>query len=197
VLLVPNRRVPPVSANLRALSPSLSLSRCSVGPIYRRRFSFARARSFSLPRGPHPSAPSVSLTSRPRSPRRGRTHDRAFSSHFLKPRPFRSPHTARPLPPRSFVPSAVLFRPLSRPPHATSRVPLPFRNHRCARVHSLDKICRITCSSGCPLMCPFLLWCAQSVFTGALLVQPESRHRRPASSSRPSFRSCVPGTPSR
>jgi hypothetical protein len=62
---VPGRRVPPVGANLHTLSPSLS---CFVGPPCRRRFFSARVRSFSLPHGLHPSVPSASLTSRPRSP---------------------------------------------------------------------------------------------------------------------------------
>jgi hypothetical protein len=63
------------------------------------------------------------------------------------------------------------------------------------RALSLDKLHRITHSSGRPLVRPFLLWFAQSAFTGALLAQPESRRRRPTSSPRPSFRSCIPGTP--
>jgi hypothetical protein len=45
------------------------------------------------------------------------------------------------------------------------------------------------------LIHPFFLWCARSTLTGALLVQTESHRRRPASSPRPCFRSCVPGTP--
>jgi hypothetical protein len=63
------------------------------------------------------------------------------------------------------------------------------------RVRSLGKLYRITRSSGHPLIHPFLIWCARSALTGALLVQSESRRRRPASSSRPCFCSCVPGTP--
>jgi hypothetical protein len=71
--------------------------------------------------------------------------------------------------------------------------PPPFRDPH--RVCSLGKLRCITRSSGRPLNRPFLLWCAQSALTGALLVQPESRRRRPASSPCPSFRLCVPGTP--
>jgi hypothetical protein len=63
------------------------------------------------------------------------------------------------------------------------------------RVRSLGKLRHITCSSGRSLNRPFLLWCARSTLTGALLVEQESRHRQPASLPCPSFRLCVPRTP--
>jgi hypothetical protein len=114
-------RVPPIGANPCTLSPSLSL----LWPTYQRCFFSARARSCSLPRGPHPSAHSASLTSRPRSP----IVDAPMTAHslatFSRPCPFRSPHPARPVP-RSFAPLAELFRPA----HATSRVPPPLTRDR-------------------------------------------------------------------
>jgi hypothetical protein len=63
---VPDRRASPVGANPSALTPSLSL--CPAVPTYQ-----------------------PSLTSRPRSPRRGRAHVRAFSSHVLSLVPLLSP----------------------------------------------------------------------------------------------------------
>jgi hypothetical protein len=59
---VPDRRVPPVGANPRALSPTLS--RCSVGPICRRRYSRTLARSLSIPWTP-PISPSPTTRPRP------------------------------------------------------------------------------------------------------------------------------------
>jgi hypothetical protein len=110
--LVPDRRAPPVDANPSTLTPSLS--RCSVGPSY-------RCHSISpclLSLCPVVPTGQPSLTSRPRSPRRGRAHDRAFSSHVPVPAPLLTPAPCSPTSPRSFVPSARLSRPLSRSAHS-------------------------------------------------------------------------------
>jgi hypothetical protein len=45
--VLPDRRIPPVSGS-SPLPHTLSLSRCPLGPICRRQFSFTRALSFSL-----------------------------------------------------------------------------------------------------------------------------------------------------
>jgi hypothetical protein len=107
---VPDRRAPLVGANPSALTPSLSLSHCSVGPSYRRR---------SFPPHPLSLCPVVptyqsSLTSCPRSPRRGHAHDRTFSGHVPAPVPLLSLAPRSPTSPRSFAPSAKPSRPLSR-----------------------------------------------------------------------------------
>jgi hypothetical protein len=73
---------------MHALSPSLS--RCSRGhPISD--VSSPHAFSFSLPRGPHPSVPSASLTSRPRSPAVVAPTTTRSPATSARPRPFR-PH---------------------------------------------------------------------------------------------------------
>jgi hypothetical protein len=110
-----DRRAPFVGANLSVLiSLSLSLSRCSVGLICRR--CFPRACPLSLCLVVLTCQPS--LTSRPRSPRRGRTHVRAFSVHVRAPAPLLSLAPCSPTSPRSFAPSAKSSRPLSRSTHA-------------------------------------------------------------------------------
>jgi hypothetical protein len=102
-----DRRVPPVGANPSALTPPslAALWGRAVGAV-----SLARARSLSL----CPAVPTYqpSLTFRPRSPCRGRAHDRAFSGHVRAPTP------CSPTYPLSFAPSAQLSRPLSRSAHA-------------------------------------------------------------------------------
>jgi hypothetical protein len=128
---VPDRRALPVGANPRALTPSLSLSRCSVGPSCRRRsspqcplslsLSLSLSISLSLSLCMCPAVPTCqsSLTSRPQSPRHGRDHVRAFSGHVLAPVPLFSPAPCSPTSPRSFAPSAKPPRPLSRSTHAS------------------------------------------------------------------------------
>jgi hypothetical protein len=107
---VPARRAPPVGANQRAhSSPSLSVPWASpIGVV-----SLARTRSLSLSVPPSPPV-SPSLTSRPRSPRRGRAHNRAFSIHVRASAPLLSPAPCSPPSPLSFVPSVQPPRPLSR-----------------------------------------------------------------------------------
>jgi hypothetical protein len=119
---------------LSAPTPTLSLplSRCSVGPTCRRHFFSARTRSFSLPRGPHPPAPSASLTSHPRSPAMDAPTTTCSPATSARPRPFR-PRAPLAHSPCSFAPSAELSRPLSRSTHTTSQVPPPLtedRDHR-------------------------------------------------------------------
>jgi hypothetical protein len=136
---VPDRRAPPIGASLSA--PYLSL--CPVGHCCWRR-------SLPLP----PRAPTLSLcpavptyqsssTSRPRSPRRGRAHDRTFSGHVQAPAPLLSLTPCSPTPPLSFAPSAQPSRPLSRSAHVNQGAPpLPadaqclFRGRRRARAPS-------------------------------------------------------------
>jgi hypothetical protein len=86
---------------------------------------------------------SASLTSRPRSPHRGRAHDRAFSGHDRAPAPLLNPVPCSPTSPLPFAPSAQLSRPLSRSAHANREPPPPpvdvhrlFRGRRCARAPS-------------------------------------------------------------
>jgi hypothetical protein len=109
---MPDRRAPPVGANLSALASSLSLSLAALWGRPVGAVSLACARSPSL----CPVVPTCqpSLTSRPRSPRRGRAHVRAFSSHIHALTPLLSPMPCLPTSPRSFVPSAKPSRPLSR-----------------------------------------------------------------------------------
>jgi hypothetical protein len=109
---VPDRRAPPVGASLSAHSPSLSLPR---GPELSAPSSRTCAR-FSLCSAVATCQPSS--TFRPRSPRRGRAHDRAFSGHVRAPALLLSPASCSPTPPLSFAPSAQLSRPLSCSAHA-------------------------------------------------------------------------------
>jgi hypothetical protein len=127
--------------SVQARAPSLSRSLAApwdrpVGAV-----ALARARSLSLcPTDPPVSA---SLTSRPRSPRRGRARVRAFSGHDRAPAPLLNPAPCSPTSPPSFAPSAQLSRPLSRSAHA-NREPLPppadvhrlFLGRRCVRAPS-------------------------------------------------------------
>jgi hypothetical protein len=130
VPLLLDRRVPPVGANPRALSPSLSC--CSVGPTYRRRF-FSRKRFLSLPCGPHPSAPSASLTSRPRPTPWTRPRPRILwpLSHALAPLEARTPLAHCPLSPYARDKSSSA---------AAHQGPSPFCDHRCACVTSVPSV---------------------------------------------------------
>jgi hypothetical protein len=138
--LVPGRRVPPVGANMHALSPSLS--RCSVGPPCQRRFFSARVRSFPLPRGPHLSVPSASLTSRPRSPVVVAPTTARSPATSARPWPFR-PHAPLAHSPYTFAPSTELPRPLSRSAHVTNRAP-----------SLLTRDCRRSATLVAPASCP-------------------------------------------
>jgi hypothetical protein len=113
---VPDRRAPPVSANLSALTfPSLSLSLLGGTDLSALFSSRAPAPSLSVP----PSPPvSSSSTSRPRSPRRGRTQVHVFFGHVCAPAPLLSPAPYSPTSPLSFTPPAKSSRPLSRSTHA-------------------------------------------------------------------------------
>jgi hypothetical protein len=137
---MPDRRVPPVGATPSALSTSLS--RCSVGPVYQRCCSRARPLSLSLSAPPTPLV-STSLTSRPRSPCRGRAHVRVFSGHDRAPAPLLNPAPCLPTSPLPFAPSAQLCCSLSRsarasqePPPSPSDVHHLFRGRRCVRAPS-------------------------------------------------------------
>jgi hypothetical protein len=101
---VPDRRAPPFGANLIALSPSLSLSLSRGTDLSAPLLSPTPAFPLSAPPTPLVSA---SLTSHPRSPRCGRAHTRAFSSHDRAPAP------CSPTFPLPFVPSTQLSCSLS------------------------------------------------------------------------------------
>jgi hypothetical protein len=128
----------PAPACFARMLPPLSPSRCPVGQSCRRRFSRARAPflplrgwpypsvltarsriSLLLPRGSHPSAPSAVPNLSPTHPTMDAPTTARSLATFSRPLPFRSPHTARPLSPRSFAPLAELSCPLSRLAHAT------------------------------------------------------------------------------
>jgi hypothetical protein len=140
---LPDKRVPPVGATLSA--PSLPLSLYPVGQPCRCRCSRPRSLSPSL----RPAVPTYqpSSTSRPRSPRRGRAHDCAFSGHDRAPAPLLNPVPCSPTSPLPFAPSAQLSRPLSRSAHANREPPPPpadvhrlFRGRRCARAPSSSTV---------------------------------------------------------
>jgi hypothetical protein len=102
----------------------------------------SRALAPSLSAPPTPPV-SVSLTSRPRSPRRGRAHVCSFSSHDRAPAPLLNPAPCSPTFPLPFAPSAQLSHPLSRSAHTNREPPPPpvdvhrlFRGRRCARAPS-------------------------------------------------------------
>jgi hypothetical protein len=132
---VPDRRAPPVGASLSAHSPSLSLPR---GPKLSAPSSRTRAR-FSL----CPAVPTCqpSSTFCPRSSRRGRTHDRAFSGHIRALALLLSPTPCSPTAhPSSLI--CALCPTLSLCPRKQGAPPLPaddhclFRGRRCARAPS-------------------------------------------------------------
>jgi hypothetical protein len=157
---------------------SLSLSRCSVGPICRHRFS-SRERSLSASRPPLVSPLRVPNLS-PTFPRRGRGPDRGFSGHVPEPAPPLEARTplvnfpsltcalSRTLSP-PLLPcardqtssTAARRRPLSvlRPPSS----PLPVR--------CLGEFRLAVSYLGHPSVCPFPLCFARSALTGALLAQ--------------------------
>jgi hypothetical protein len=76
-----------LSAPTRTLSLPLSLAALWGRPVGT--VSFPRACSFSLPHGPHPSAPSASLTSRPCSPAMDAPTTARSPANSARPRPFR------------------------------------------------------------------------------------------------------------
>jgi hypothetical protein len=111
---VPDRQAPPVGTSLRA--HSLSPSRCSVGPICRRRPFSPRLLSLSLSHRAHLS---VIPNLPPTIPCRGRAHDRMFFGHVLAPASLLNLAPCSPTSPRSLAPSAKPPRPLSRSARVT------------------------------------------------------------------------------
>jgi hypothetical protein len=160
------------------LSPSLSLS-LSRGPDLS---ALVLSRAPALPLSAPPSPPvSSSLTSRPRSPRRGRAHVRTFSGHVRAPAPLLSPAPYSPTSPRPFTPSAILARPLSRSAHACRephhRPPPVLRPPSRSRPVQCHGELRLTVScSGHPLVCSFPPWFSRPALTGVILAQSELRH---------------------
>jgi hypothetical protein len=119
-----------------------------------------------------------SITSRPRSPRRGRAHVLAFSGHVPTPAP------CSPTSPLSFAPSARLSLPLSLCPRKqraiARRRPMPVlwppSRPRPVQCHGELRLA-VSCS-GHPSVCPLPLCFIRSTHTRAIFVQPESRRRR-------------------
>jgi hypothetical protein len=146
-----------------------------VGPTYRRCFPRARPLYLSLSA---PLSPPVSLssTSRPRSPHRGRAHDRAFFGHVHAPAP------CSPTSPLSLAPSLSLYPRVqgAPPPPAVDRC--LFCGHR--RAHAPSSA---TVSSA-------LLPAARDTLRGALSLSAASGPRSPKQSSR--SRSSATVTPS-
>jgi hypothetical protein len=142
--------------------------------------SHAPAPSLSAPPTPLVSA---SLTSRPRTPHRGRAHDRV-----LRPRPSpRAPFEPRAL--LAHLPSSIcaLCPALSLCPReprtpATARrcpLPVPWPPLRPHPVQCYGELHLAVSFSGHPLVCPFPPWFSRPVLTGVVLAQLELRHRRP------------------
>jgi hypothetical protein len=174
---MPDKRTPPVDANPSVLSPSLS--RCSVGPICRAPL-LSRVPTLPLSASPTPLV-STSLTSRPRSPRRGRAHVRAFSGHGRVPAPLLNPAPCSPTSPLPFAPSAQL----SRSTHTNREPPpppVPWPPLRPRPVECHGELRLVVSISGHPSVCPFPPWFSRPVLTGVVLAQPELRHRRPVAS---------------
>jgi hypothetical protein len=105
----------------------------------------------------------LSLTFCPRSPRRGRAHDRV-----------QAPAPCSPTSPLSFAPSTQLPRPLSRSARANRAPPLPadahrlFSGHRCARAPS-----SATVSFALPSATRDTLLCALSLSVSSGPCSPE------------------------
>jgi hypothetical protein len=106
---------PHLSAQTRAPSIPRSLAAPWDRPVGAVARTHARLPSL-CPADPPVSA---SLTSRPRAPRRGRAHDRAFSSHDRAPVPLLNPAPCSPTSPLPFAPSNQL----SRSAHANREPP--------------------------------------------------------------------------
>jgi hypothetical protein len=150
----------------------------------RRRPPPPRAHSLSVPPSPLVSS---SSTSHPRSPRRGRAHDRAFSGHVRAPAPLLSSRPARPpllshlCPlPNPFALSLAL--PTCAGSSATAchrQLPVLWSPSRQCPIQCHGEL-RLTVScSGHPSVCPFPPCCVQSALTGVPPVQSKLHHRRP------------------
>jgi hypothetical protein len=182
---VPNRRAPHVGANPCALTPSLSL-------LYGAELSapfFSPAPSPSLC-PPVPTCQS-SLTSRPRSPRRGRAHDRAFSGHVLRPFPFEPRALLAHLPSlicafcQTLLPSLALPARAESSATARRRLLSVLQPPSCPRpVPCHGEFCLAVSCSGHPSVCPSPLCFARSALTGAILAQLEPHRHRPVVSLR-------------
>jgi hypothetical protein len=125
--------------------------------------------------GPPTPPLSASLTSRPRSPRRGHAHDRAFFGHVRAPAPLLKPAPCSPTSPHPLAPSTQLSRPLSRSAHANQEPPPPpidvhrlFHGRRCARAPS-----SVTVSFALPSAARDTLQCALSLSGLSVLCSPE------------------------
>jgi hypothetical protein len=152
-----------------------------VGQSYRRCFPRAHPLPLSIP----PSPPvSPSLTSCPRSPRRGRAHDRAFSGHV------RSPATCSHTYPLSFAPSSQLPRSLSlslalpalTESSATARrrpPPVPWPPLRPCPVQCHGELRFTVTYSRHPSVCPLPSCCIWSALTRAFSYAAGVRNRRP------------------
>jgi hypothetical protein len=151
---VPDRRAPPVRANPSVLT--LSPSRCSMGPIYRRRSFSLHPLSLSVPPSPHVSHPQPPAHNPPPWHPRPRV---------LRPRP----RACAPFEPRALLAHLTsLICALSRAPSLSislctrdQRTPpltvgcCPFCNHRRAHAPSFTSV-----SSASPLAARDTLRCA-------------------------------------
>jgi hypothetical protein len=132
----------------------------------------------------------VSLTSRPRSPHRGRAHVRALSGHIRAPAPLLTLLPCSPTSPLPFVPSAQL----SRSAHANREPPPPsadvhrlFYGRCCARAPS-----SATVSFALPLATRDTLRCALPLFGLSGLRSPKWFLRSRSSATVAPSRPCAP-----
>jgi hypothetical protein len=183
---VPDRRAPPVGANSSEPSLPLSLPRgLGLSAPF-----ISPARSLpSLSRRPHlldvpnlsPTTPTVDGPTSARSPA---TTPRPCP--FWSPRPARPPFLAHSRPQPNPLALSLALPARTESSATAHRRPLPVLRSpsRPRPVLCLGESRLAVSCSGHPSVCPPPLWFARPALTGAVLAQPELRHRRPVASLR-------------